>query len=64
MVRDFRKNDSRTPIILMGYFNPIFQYGLKNFFIDSSKSGVDGIIAVDLPPEENSLIYDYSKFQY
>ena len=61
MVRDFRKNDSRTPIILMGYYNPIFQYGLKNFFIDSSKSGVDGIIAVDLPPEENSLIYDYSK---
>tara|TARA_B100000214_G_scaffold370093_2_gene344177 strand:- start:100 stop:894 length:795 start_codon:yes stop_codon:yes gene_type:complete len=54
MVAEFRKNDSATPIILMGYFNPILAFGINNF-IDKCKSvGVDGLIVVDLPPEEDS----------
>ena len=60
-VKSFRENDNKTPIILMGYFNPISQYGIENFFLDSSKFGVDGLIVVDLPPEENHLILDHSK---
>ncbi len=60
-VKNFRKNDNKTPIILMGYFNPISQYGIENFFLDSSKFGVDGLIVVDLPPEENHLILNHSK---
>ena len=45
----------------MGYFNPIFQFGLKTFFLSAKKSGVDGVIIVDLPPEENDIIKDYTK---
>ena len=52
IVQNFRKNDQNTPIIFMGYFNTIFQFGLNDFFSKSSKVGVDGIILVDLPPEE------------
>ncbi len=61
MVKKFRSVDNDTPIILMGYFNPIFQYGIRNFFSDSSFAGVDGIIVVDLPPEENDLISESSQ---
>ncbi len=53
LVQDFRKNDSQTPIILMGYFNIIFQYGEAEFLKKCSEIGVDGIICVDLPIEES-----------
>jgi tryptophan synthase alpha chain len=52
MVRDFRRQDSTTPIVLMGYFNPILAYGPQRFAKDAAGSGVDGLIVVDLPPEE------------
>jgi tryptophan synthase alpha chain len=55
MVSDFRKVDKNTPIILMGYFNPIYLYGITNFVTDAAKSGVDGFIIVDLPPEESEM---------
>jgi len=51
MVNDFRKIDNDTPVILMGYFNPIYVYGVCNFIKKSKDSGVDGLIIVDLPPE-------------
>ena len=53
MVREFRRDDATTPIILMGYYNPIYIYGVEKFLIDAKKSGVDGLIVVDLPPEED-----------
>lgn len=52
MVRDFRKRDAATPVVLMGYFNPILSYGCDRFATDAAASGVDGLIVVDLPPEE------------
>ena len=60
IIENFRKSNKKTPIILMGYFNPIFQFGLKKFFLRCSKVGVDGLIIVDLPPEEDSLIKNYT----
>lgn len=54
MVTEFRKNDDETPIILMGYYNPIYIYGVDSFLVDAKKAGVDGLIVVDLPPEEES----------
>ena len=53
MVGTFREDDKETPIILMGYFNPIYQYGSQNFIEDALTAGVDGLIIVDLPPEED-----------
>ena len=53
LVRDFRKGDSETPIILMGYYNPIYSYGVPAFLKDAKEAGVDGLIVVDLPPEED-----------
>jgi tryptophan synthase alpha chain len=53
MVREFRKEDSETPIVLMGYYNPIFIYGSDRFLSDAKAAGVDGLIVVDLPPEED-----------
>ena len=53
MVRSFRETDQTTPIVLMGYFNPLMAYGLERFTADSSAAGVDGLIIVDLPPEED-----------
>src|SRR5262245_31389909 len=53
LVRDFRKEDDRTPIILMGYYNPIYVYGNEHFLADAKVAGVDGLIIVDLPPEED-----------
>lgn len=50
-VRRFREGDAATPVILMGYFNPIYIYGVDAFVDDALKSGVDGLIVVDLPPE-------------
>jgi tryptophan synthase alpha chain len=51
MVRDFRKADSTTPIVLMGYYNPIYVYGNERFIADAKAAGVDGLIVVDVPPE-------------
>lgn len=53
MVREFRVTDSRTPLVLMGYYNPIFAYGVERFISDAKEAGVDGLIIVDLPPEHN-----------
>jgi len=53
LVRDFRKDDDQTPIILMGYYNPIYIYGSERFLADAKAAGVDGLIIVDLPPEED-----------
>jgi tryptophan synthase alpha chain len=53
MVRDFRKADGDTPIVLMGYYNPIYIYGVARFLADAGAAGVDGLIVVDLPPEED-----------
>jgi tryptophan synthase alpha chain len=51
MVRDFRDHDDATPIVLMGYYNPIYSYGADRFVADAKAAGVDGLIIVDLPPE-------------
>ncbi|MGZ5837278.1 MAG: tryptophan synthase subunit alpha [Xanthobacteraceae bacterium] len=53
MVREFRANDNDTPIVLMGYYNPIYVYGVEKFLGDAKSAGVDGMIVVDLPPEED-----------
>ena len=53
MVRDFRKGDDATPIVLMGYYNPIYIYGVDKFLADARTAGVDGFIVVDLPTEED-----------
>ena len=54
MVREFRKDDTTTPLVLMGYYNPIYIYGVDQFLTDAKSAGVDGLIIVDLPPEEDS----------
>ena len=53
-VRDFRNGDDTTPLVLMGYYNPIYIYGVERFLGDAKAAGVDGLIVVDLPPEEDS----------
>lgn len=52
MVRAFRQSDDHTPIVLMGYYNPVYVYGVDAFVADAAAAGVDGLIIVDLPPEE------------
>ena len=54
LVRDFRKDDNATPIVLMGYYNPIYIYGVDRFLVDAKAAGIDGLIVVDLPPEEDA----------
>ena len=54
LVREFRRGDDTTPIVLMGYYNPIYIYGVAQFLIDAKAAGVDGLIIVDLPPEEDT----------
>lgn len=54
MVRSFRKDDDTTPLVLMGYYNPIYIYGVDQFLTDAKSAGVDGLIIVDLPPEEDT----------
>jgi len=54
LVRDFRRGDNATPIVLMGYYNPIYVYGVERFLTDAKAAGVDGLIVVDLPPEEDA----------
>jgi tryptophan synthase alpha chain len=53
LVREFRQRDDSTPIVLMGYYNPIYIYGVDRFLADAKSAGVDGLIVVDLPPEED-----------
>jgi len=54
MVRSVRESDANTPIVLMGYYNPIYIYGVDRFLVDAKAAGVDGLIIVDLPPEEDT----------
>jgi tryptophan synthase alpha chain len=63
MVRDFRTDDATTPIVLMGYYNPILSYGVDRFCTDAAASGVDGLIVVDVPPEEADEIEPQAKAQ-
>jgi tryptophan synthase alpha chain len=54
LAADFRAGDSTTPVVLMGYYNPVYVYGVEAFLRDAKAAGVDGLIIVDLPPEEDS----------
>lgn len=54
VVRKFRAGDDATPVVLMGYYNPIYIYGVERFLADAGAAGVDGLIVVDLPPEEDA----------
>jgi tryptophan synthase alpha chain len=54
LAADFRAVDSTTPVVLMGYYNPVYVYGVEAFLRDAKAAGVDGLIIVDLPPEEDS----------
>ena len=54
LVRAFRAGDATTPLVLMGYYNPIYIYGVDKFLADAKSAGVDGLIIVDLPPEEDT----------
>jgi tryptophan synthase alpha chain len=56
LVERFRKDDGKTPIVLMGYYNPIHAYGVDNFVRDAARAGIDGLIIVDLGPEEDSVL--------
>ncbi len=60
MVREFRREDAATPIILMGYLNPILSYGSERFCVDAASAGVDGLIVVDLPSEEADLLLPHA----
>lgn len=53
LAREFRKEDNTTPIVLMGYYNPIYSRGVDKFLVDAKEAGIDGLIVVDLPPEED-----------
>ncbi len=53
LVKDFRKTDDTTPVVLMGYYNPIYVYGVDKFLKEAKAAGADGLIIVDLPPEED-----------
>ena len=56
LVERFRKDDDKTPVVLMGYYNPIHAYGVESFVRDASRAGVDGLIVVDLGPEEDAVL--------
>lgn len=57
LVRAFRETNTETPLVLMGYFNPIYRYGVEKFCADARAAGADGLIVVDLPPEEDEELY-------
>ena len=63
MVREFRTKDQTTPLVLMGYYNPIYSWGAEKFCQDAADAGVDGLIIVDLPPEEVDELLPYAKAQ-
>jgi len=63
MVRDFRLDDDATPVILMGYLNPIASYGPERFCTDAAAAGVDGLIVVDLPTEEADMLVPHAAAQ-
>ncbi|RON59955.1 tryptophan synthase subunit alpha [Pseudomonas fluorescens] len=58
MVREFREDNSDTPLVLMGYFNPIHKFGVERFIAEAKDAGVDGLIVVDMPPEHNEELCD------
>jgi tryptophan synthase alpha chain len=58
MIDALRRNDDATPIVLMGYYNPIYRYGTRDFARDATRAGVDGVIVVDLPPEEDAELME------
>ena len=58
MVREFRIGNDDTPLVLMGYFNPIHHYGVPRFIAEAKEAGVDGLIVVDMPPEHNGELCD------
>ena len=61
LVRDFRDGDDATPIVLMGYLNPIASFGPERFCQEAASAGVDGLIVVDLPPEEDDLLLPFAQ---
>ena len=61
LVRDVRREDDTTPIVLMGYYNPILSYGVERFCQDAAASGVDGLIIVDVPPEEADEVEPHAR---
>ncbi len=61
MVKSFRDHDTTTPIVLMGYYNPVYIFGTQRFVKEAVKSGVDGVIIVDLPPEEEAELGDHAR---
>ena len=61
MVQQFREGNTATPIVLMGYANPLLQYGYDKFCMDAAKAGVDGLIIVDIPPEESAELENFAK---
>ncbi len=63
IVATFRKENHETPVILMGYANPLYHYGLEAFTKDAAQAGVDGLIIVDLPPEEDTTLYEHASAQ-
>lgn len=59
LLRQFRRQDRKTPVVLMGYYNPVYSYGSARFAADAAEAGADGVILVDLPPEEaESFVVD------
>ncbi|GGM10729.1 tryptophan synthase subunit alpha [Pseudomonas asuensis] len=58
MVREFRQEEAETPLVLMGYYNPIHRYGVERFLAEAKEAGVDGLIVVDLPPEHDAELCD------
>ncbi len=61
IVATFRQNNQHTPVVLMGYYNPIQHYGIDAFVKDAANAGADGLLIVDLPPEEDGLVFDACK---
>jgi tryptophan synthase alpha chain len=61
MVAEFRRSDPHTPVVLMGYYNPIYRFGPELFAAEAKKAGVDGLIIVDLPPEEDHELRPFAK---
>lgn len=61
MVAEFRKTDNQTPVVLMGYYNPVYAWGPEKFCADAAIAGIDGLIIVDLPPEEADELLPYCR---